>query len=107
LGADYGWEKFFTAFRFAVISEESVQARLGGVMQEVSHLQRDSFPDSDEGLWKKFHDLMDATSHVAATMDEGTIAATTSRMGKQEARKYLQEAFDIFDELAKAYGHDL
>jgi len=41
---------------------------------------------------------------VPAKHDEGTIQATTSVMKDEEAAMWLRKAFDIFDDLAKAYG---
>jgi len=102
MDVQYGWEKFFSALRNAVASDATLQTRLERVMFETDPLRRDSFPD--DGLWKRFEKLQKATTAVPAKSSEGNIRATTSKMPDDEAGKWLQEAFDIFNEFAEAYG---
>lgn len=103
MGVDYGWEKFYSALRYALQSNESLQDRLESVIEGVCHLQRDSFP-SDES-WENFDSLMKKTSERAArSQHEGTIHATTSQMSDEDAGRLLQSAFDLFSDLAEAYG---
>jgi hypothetical protein len=103
MGIDYGWEKFYSALRYALQSNESLQDRLESVIEEVCHLQRDSFP-SDES-WEHFDSLMkETTKRAARNQQEGTIHATTSQMSEEEAGRLLQSAFDLFGDLAEAYG---
>jgi hypothetical protein len=103
MGVDYGWEKFYSALRYALQSNESLQERLESVIIGVCHLQRDSFP-SDES-WEHFDSLMKETMKRAArTSHEGTIHATTSQMSDEEAGRLLESAFDLFSDLAEKYG---
>jgi hypothetical protein len=103
MGVDYGWEKFYSALRNALQSNESLQERLESVIEGVCHLQRDSFP-SDES-WEHFDSLTKETTKCASrTPHEGTIHATTSQMSDEEAGRLLQSAFDLFSDLAEAYG---
>jgi hypothetical protein len=102
MGVDYGWEKFFKTLSYAISSAESLQERLEGVMQGTSHLQRDSFPDDE--TWGTFKEMLKVTTSRPAQGDEGTIHATTSKMTDDEAAMWLTKAFEIFSEMAEAYG---
>jgi hypothetical protein len=105
LSVDYGWEKFFSSLRYAVASPASLQHRLEGIVSGVYILERDNFPDDE--TWKRFEKLMkEATKLPARTEGEGTIRATTSQMTDDEAGHWLQEAFEIFSEIAQAYGKE-
>lgn len=103
MGVDYGWEKFYSALRYAVQSNDTLQVRLEYIINDICHLERDSFP-SDES-WKHFESLMgETTKRAARNPQEGTIHATTSQMDDVEVGKLLQSAFDLFDDLAESYG---
>jgi hypothetical protein len=102
MGIDYGWEKFFNTLHYAVASVEPLQARLSNVMSSVNHLGRDSFPDDE--TFSEFKTMLKATTMVPAKASEGTIQATTSVMKDDEAAMWLRKAFDIFTEIAEAYG---
>ena len=103
MGVDYAWEAFYSAIRFVLVSDASLQERLGSLISSVCHLQRDSFPD--EHVWDEFRKLMNETTR-RGTRDqrEGGILVTTSEMSDKKAKESLQAAFDIFSHVAKALG---
>ena len=90
MGVDYAWEKFSTEIRFALVSNASLQERLGCLISGVSHLQRESFPD--EHAWDEFRKLVNENSK------------RQTQMSDNEAKERLQAAFDIFSQVAKAFG---
>jgi hypothetical protein len=102
MSIDYGWEKFFNALSYAIGSAASPQERLEGVIGGTSHLERDSFPDDE--TWVAFSEMLTVSTSRAAEGDEGKIRATTSRMTDDEAAKWLTKSFEIFSEIAEAYG---
>ena len=103
MGVDQAWEKFSSEIRFALVSEASLQERLTRLIAGVSHLQRDSFPD--EHVWDDFRKLVsETTKWEARYQGEGRTHATTSQMSDEKARQCLQVAFDIFSQVAKAFG---
>jgi|ERR1700733_11319805 hypothetical protein len=102
MGIDYGWEKFFNTLSYAIGSTASPQERLEGVMVGTNHLERDNFPDDE--TWETFEKMLKATTSQSAQGGEGTIRATTSAMSDDEAAKWLTKAFEIFSEIAEAYG---
>jgi hypothetical protein len=103
MSVDHAWEKFYSEIRFALVSDASLQERLGCLVSGVSDLQHDSFPD--EHVWDDFRKLVNETSKLEASYQgEGRIHATTSQMSDEKARECLQAAFDIFSQVAKAFG---
>lgn len=103
MGVNYGWEKFYTALRYAAASNDSLQRRLENVMINLVPLQRFSFPS--EEMWERFQSLKEETTKCEATFEgEGRIHATTSQTADEEAKRLLQESFDIFNGLANAEG---
>lgn len=99
MGVDHAWEKFSSAIRFALVSDASVQERLGILMSDVGQLQRDSFPD--EHVWDEFRKLVNETTKRTSGYQAD---AGTSQMSDKKARECLQAAFDIFSDVAKAFG---
>jgi len=102
MGLDYGWEKFFTSLHYAVGSAAPPQKLLEGVVSGVYDLRRDSFPDDE--TWKRFEKLLNETTYLSATGNEGAIRATTSQMTDDEAGRCLREAFEIFSKITEACG---
>jgi tRNA nucleotidyltransferase/poly(A) polymerase len=103
MGVDHAWEKFSREFRFAIVSNASLQERLGSVISGVCHLQRDSFPD--ERVWDEFRKLMNETTRREARhLTEASTHIITSQMSDEKAKQCLQAAFDIFSQVAKAFG---
>lgn len=90
MSVDYAWEKFYSEIRFALVSDASPQERLGCLISGVSHLQRDSFPN--EHAWDEFRKLVSETQK------------RQTHMSDKEAKERLQAAFDIFSDIAKAFG---
>lgn len=103
MGVDHAWEKFSSAIRFALVSDASLQERLGWLISEVGHLQRDSFPD--ERAWDEFRKLVNETAKRQAIGGaDRTMQAAISQLSDEEARERLELAFDIFARVAKAFG---
>lgn len=99
----YGWETLWSALRSAVSSTVSLQDRLAGVIQDVQLLERDDFPD--ENTWEHFEALIkECTQLPERVTGEGTITATTSQMTEEKAVTLLNSCFDLFNDLAEAYG---
>jgi len=96
MSVDYAWEAFYSAIRFAVVSDASLQERLGSLISAVCHLQRDSFPN--EHVWDEFRKLVNETTK------RGTRDVATSEMSEKKAKECLQAAFDIFSHVARALG---
>lgn len=101
MGVDHAWEKFSSAIRFALVSDASLQERLDYLISGVCDLQRDSFPD--EHIWDEFRKLMNESAKSDRNQGEGRIRATSS-MPDEKAKKCLQSAFDIYSQVAKAFG---
>lgn len=103
MAIDDAWEKFSSEIRFALVSDASPQERLGGLITGVCHLQRDSFPD--ERVWDEFRKLInETTKRAVGSQPLGRIHVTTSQMSDEKAKECLRAAFDIFSQLAKAFG---
>jgi 2-polyprenyl-6-methoxyphenol hydroxylase-like FAD-dependent oxidoreductase len=100
MGVDHAWEKFSNAIRFALVSDASLQERLGWLISEVGQLQRDSFPD--ERAWEEFRKLVNESTKRRVT--NGSAPASISQMSDEEAKERLEMAFDIFARVAKAFG---
>jgi hypothetical protein len=103
MAVNYAWEKLFSALRYAVGSTESPQERLASVVSEATLLRVDDLPN--EPLWEQLQELIrESTKLPDNTGHLGTIHATTSQMTDDEAAKWLHEAFDVFSDVARAYG---
>ena len=104
LTVDSGWEKFYTAMRYAVATNDAVQLRLANVVTCFVLLDRGHFPDDDD--WEMFQKLKAETTKVPDRVrnGKGTIRVTTSQMSDDEAHALLCMAFDIFNSLAEAHG---
>lgn len=99
MGVDQAWEKFSTEIRFALVSEASLQERLARLISGISLLQRDSFPD--ERLWDDFRKLV---NEVTKRMPPHETDAAASQLSNEKAKAYLQAAFDIYSQVARAFG---
>lgn len=99
MAVDHAWEKFSSSIRLALVSEASLQERLDSLMAEVGRLQRDSFPD--EHVWDEFRKLVNETTKRTTGYQAGL---ATSQMSDKKARECLQRAFEIFSDVAKAFG---
>jgi hypothetical protein len=102
MSVDQACEKFSTAIRIALVSTASLQERLGSLICGVCHLQRDSFPE--DRSWDEFRKLVNETTKRAAGLHPEAIHAATSQMSDAKARECLQAAFDIFSQIARAFG---
>lgn len=102
MSVDHACEKFTTAIRIALVSNASLQERLGSLISGVCHLQRDSFPD--DRAWDEFRKLVNETTKRTAGCQPEGIHATTAQMSDAKARECLQNAFDIYSQVAKAFG---
>ena len=99
MGVDQAWEKFSSEIRFALVSEASLQERLARLIAGVSHLQRDSFPD--ERVWDDFRKLV---NEVTKREPRHQADAAVSQLSDEKAKAHLQAAFDIYSQVAKAFG---
>jgi hypothetical protein len=103
MGVDHAWERFYSAIQFALVSDASLQDRLGYLISEVCDLQRDSFPDGQ--VWDEFQKLVNETTKGGARQHrEGRIHVTISQMSDEEAKECLLAAFEVFFHVAKAFG---
>jgi hypothetical protein len=103
MGVDHAWEKFHSAIRFALVSSGSPQERLSCLISGIWDLQRDSFPD--EHVWDDFRKLINGAARKGISpQTEARIQSTDSQMSDEQAREYLKEAFEIFSDIAKAFG---
>ncbi len=96
---DYAWQKFLDALCHALISTGSLQQRLADLVWEVSDLRRKNIPEDD--TWLRFERFLTATTGHTGTAAKATIKATTLQMKDDEARKWLQEALQIFSDLSE------
>lgn len=104
MALNYAWEKLYLSLRYAVSSNDIVQSRLASVISGGVHLlSKDDLPKDDES-WEKLQKVMQACTCKPAKSNEGTIAATTSQMSDETAAGWLQDLFDIFSDVAEAYG---
>lgn len=103
MSISYGWEKLFTAVYNAITSDEPPQKRLANVYAyHLIHLQEDDVP---EDVWNELKALGAAVTSTAG--EQGAIAASTSKMSDEEARKWLQKVAEMFSEVAQAYGVEM
>lgn len=99
MGVEQGWEIFSDGIRLALVSEAPLQERLHGLISGLSHLQRDSFPD--ERTWDDFRKLVnEVAKRDARSQSDGG----NSQMSNEKAKEYLNAAFGIFSQVAKAFG---
>lgn len=103
MALNYAWEKLYSACSGAVGSSETPQQRLASAVSAgLIHLKSDDFPNSE--LWERLKKLVDSSSSEPALGDEGTIAATTSKMSDEDASNWLREMFSIFCDVAEESG---
>ena len=103
MGVDQAWEKFSIAIRLALVSDAPPQDRLDRLVSSVSHLQRESFPD--EHVWDEFRRLMNEIAKRGTHQQvDGRVHGSTAPMSGTKANECLLMAFDIFCQLAKAFG---
>src|SRR5579862_7894917 len=101
MGIDHAWEIFSSAVRSAIVSDASLQDRLDRLINDVCHLQRDSFPD--EHAWDEFRKLMNETTKREGRQGEPGTHAVISQMSDEKSRKCLQTALDIYSQIARAF----
>lgn len=99
MAVDQAWEAFAAAIRSALVSDTSLQERVEKLLSGVLHLQRESFPD--ERVWEEYRKLVNETAK-REPRNQGD--AASSRISDEKARQCLAAAFDIFSQLAKAFG---
>ena len=103
MGVDYAWEQFSSAIRLALVSDASPQERARNLVSQVSHLQRDSFPD--ERVWDDFRRLVNGTtSQPAGHEGDGRDSSNGTQMSDAKAKQRIELAFDIYSRVARAFG---
>jgi hypothetical protein len=102
MGVDHAWERFHSAIRVALVSDASLQERLGFLISGVCDLQRESFPD--EHVWDEFRKLVNQTTKRETRQGESRAHPATSQLSDKKAQESIQAAFEIFCHIAKAFG---
>lgn len=96
---DHAWQTFFDALCHALTSTKPLQQRLAGLVWSVCDLPRENFPDDD--TWARFERFVTATTGHPVATAKAKIKATTFKLKDEEARKWLQEALQIFSNLSE------
>lgn len=102
MSLNYTWEKLFVAVLGMAKSESSLQDRLVGAHLSFHTLRDKDFPEGE--LRGSFQEIMHALTWRPAKGDEGTVRATTSLMGNQEASELVEKIVSLYDEVAQLLG---
>ena len=100
MGINYAWERLYSAVRAALLHEGAVQQRLAACYPDFHEMiLRQELPID---LLARFDVIMEAcTREPDPTGMHGAFAATTEKMNNAEARKWLDELLNIYDEVTK------
>ena len=100
MGINYAWERLYSAIRDALLCEGPVQQRLAACHTDFhENILRQELP---EDPLTRFDAIMAAcTRQPDATRMHGAFAATTKEMDSAEARKWLEEILNLYDEVTK------
>jgi hypothetical protein len=97
----YASEKLGSAVLYAMRSTERLQQRLQGcysIFHPLGH--HDDYLPPD--LRKRFSEMIQAWTRMPDPEGlRGTVAVTTDRMSDDEARKWLEEVFSLFNEIER------
>ena len=102
MSLNYTWEKLFVAVLGMAKSDESLQDRLVGAHLSFHTLGDEDFPEGE--LRESFQEIMHALTWRPAKGDEGTVRATTSLMGNQEAAELVEKIVSLYDKVAQLHG---
>lgn len=95
--ADYGWQAFFDALCHAIASTGTLQQRVAAFAWSISDLRRQHFAEDD--TWRQFEQLL--TSIPGESRDRNSINVACLRMSDEQARKWLQQAVQMFSGLSQ------
>jgi hypothetical protein len=100
MGINYAWERLYSAIRDALLCEGSVQQRLAACHPNLhENILRQELPGD---LLTRFDAIMAAcTRQPDPTRMHGAFVATTKEMDSAEARKWLEELLNLYDEVTK------
>jgi hypothetical protein len=100
MGINYAWERLYSAIRDALLCEGPVQQRLAVCCPNFhGNILRQELPGD---LLTRFDAIMTAcTRETDPTGMHGPFEATTKDMDSAEARKWLQELLNLYDEVTK------
>ncbi|GLV61179.1 hypothetical protein KDH_79950 [Dictyobacter sp. S3.2.2.5] len=102
MSLSYTWEKLFVAVLGMARSEASLQDRLMGAYLSFHTLRDADFPKDE--LRTSFQEITHALTSQPAKGNEGTVQATTSLMGDQEAAELIEKIVSLYDEVAQLLG---
>ena len=88
--------RFFSAVHSLATSDAPIQERLAGAAESLAPLKPEELP---EDLRHEFVALMRELTKHPATGNEGTIAATTSRLTVEQAHNLAEQILHIYTEL--------
>ena len=100
LGTNYAWESLYSAIHDALLCEGPVQQRLAACYPDFHEMVlRQELPAA---LLPRFDAIMAAcTREPDTTGMHGAFAATTEKMSHAEARKWLEELLNLYDEVTR------
>jgi len=100
VGINYAWERLYSAIRDALLRDGPVQQRLAACHPNFhENILRQELPVN---LLKRFNAIMAAcTREPDSTGMHGAFDATTEKMSSAEARKWLEELLNLYDEVTK------
>jgi hypothetical protein len=100
VGINYAWERLYSAIHDALLCEGPVQQRLAACHPNFhENILRQELPLD---LLTRFNALMEAcTRQPDPTLMHGAFEVTTKDMDSAEARKWLEELLNLYDEVTK------
>lgn len=96
--ADYGWQAFFDALCHAIVNTGSLQQRVAAFAWSICELRRQHFARDD--TWRRFEQLLTSITGEA-TDRKAAVNVASLRMSDEQARKWLQQAVQMFSELSE------
>jgi hypothetical protein len=100
VGINYAWERLYSAIRDALLCEGPVQQRLAACYTNFhENILRQELPVD---LLTRFDTIMAAcTRETNSTGMHGPFEVTTKDMDSGEARKWLEQLLNLYDEVTK------
>jgi len=100
VGINYAWERLYSAIRDALLCEGPVQQRLAACHPNFHEsILRQELPVD---LLTRFDAIMaGCTRQPDPTRMHSAFVATTKEMDSAEARKWLEELLNLYDEVTK------
>jgi len=100
VGINYAWERLYTAIRDALLCEGPIQQRLAACYPNFDeNILRQELPGD---LLARFDAITAAcTRQPDPTRMHEAFVATTKEMDSAEARKWLEELLNLYDEVTK------